>query len=392
VIVETGHSLIYLILIIATAKIGGEIAEYFKQPAVLGELLIGMLLGLTALRSASADPAIIFVGSIGIILLLFEVGLDSELGEFTNVGASAVLVAVIGVVIPLAAGFAAVYAYRGNYSQALFIGATLTATSIGITSRVLMDLGKMATREAKIILGAAVIDDILGLLLLSVVLQIAATGRADAIAVTKAVSIALAFLVAAIWIGIRFAPKLIPFAQKLKTRGVLVSIAFLFCLVLAFGAKELGLAEIIGAFAAGLVLATTDDRIKIQEQIKPVTDIFVPVFFVLVGLQVNLRDMNPLDPTHRSTLLMAFFLLILAVLGKVAAGVGVLSRGVSKLAVGVGMVPRGEVGLIFASIGLKAGIVTADLYGGLVLVVFITTMITPFWLTRVLEKKTETIL
>ena len=163
--------------------------------------------------------------------------------------------------------------------------------------------------------------------------------------------------------------------------------AFLFCLVLAFSAEKLGLAEIIGAFAAGLVLATTDDRVKIQEQIKPVTNIFVPVFFVLVGLQVNLQDMNPMDPSHRSALLITAILLVLAVIGKLAAGLGVISRGVSKYAVGIGMVPRGEVGLIFASIGLKAGIVPADLYGGLVFVVFATTLVTPFWLRRVLARK-----
>lgn len=383
---ETGHALIYLILIIAAAKIGGEIAEYLKQPAVLGELLIGVLLGLTALRGAVSDPAIAFVASIGIVLLLFEVGLESDLDEFAKVGSSAALVAVIGVALPLVAGFATVYAFRGEYRQALFLGATLTATSIGITTRVLMDLGKMASKEAKIILGAAVIDDTLGLLLLSVVLQIASTGRADALAVTRAVFIALVFLVGAIWIGIRFAPRLIPFAQRLKTRGVLVSLAFLFCLALAFGAKELGLAEIIGAFAAGLVLATTDDRVRIHEQIKPVTDIFVPVFFVLVGLQVDLRDLNPMDPAHASALLITVILLVLAVTGKLAAGFGVVSAGVNRYAVGIGMVPRGEVGLIFASMGLKAGIVAADLYGGLVFVVFATTLITPFWLRRVLAR------
>ncbi len=386
---ETTHTLLYLILIIAAAKIGGEIAEYFKQPAVLGELLAGVVLGTTALRGAALDPAIVFVGAIGIVLLLFEVGLESELDEFAKVGRSAALVAILGVVLPLATGFAAVYAFRGDHRIALFLGATLTATSIGITTRVLMDIGRMASKEANIILGAAVIDDILGLLLLSLVLQITSSGQANAYALLRDVSLALIFLVVAIWVGIRFAPKLISVAQRLKTRGVLVSLAFLFCLVLAYGAEEMGLAEIIGAFAAGLVLATTDDRVRIQKQIKPLTDIFVPVFFVLVGLQVNLKDMNPADPTHRGALLITLVLLVLAIGGKLLAGLGVVARNVSKLAVGVGMVPRGEVGLIFASIGLREAILPADLYGGLVFVVFVTTLITPFWLRRLLSGATQ---
>ncbi len=390
---ETGHALLYLILILGAAKIGGELAERLKQPAVLGELLVGVILGLTPLRHIAepnqevvASAAITFVATIGVILLLFEVGLESELAEFLKVGRAAALVAAIGIVLPFVSGYAASFLVSGDYRQALFIGAALTATSIGITTRVLADMRKLNTNEAKIIVGAAVIDDILGLLILAVVLQIIKDGHPDVVAIGKAVMIAFAFLAGALVIGIRYASTLTASAQRLKTRGVLVTISFLFCLTLAFTAESFGLAEIIGAFAAGLILATTGDRVKIQDQIKPVADIFIPVFFVLVGLQVNLRHLIPTEPSGYRVLLLGLVLLVLAILGKLASGLGVAKSGANKLAVGVGMVPRGEVGLIFASIGLREGIIGSDLYAQLILVVFITTLITPPWLKRVFLK------
>ncbi|MEI6512865.1 MAG: cation:proton antiporter [bacterium] len=382
---ESAHALLLLILIIAAAKIGGELAEHLKQPAVLGELLVGILLGFTPLRQAVTDPAILFIASIGVILLLFEVGLESELADFLKVGKSAFLVAVIGVVLPLVAGFAIVLAIHGNYQQALFIGAALTATSIGITTRILADIGKLETLEAKIIIGAAVIDDILGLLILAVVLQIVRFGSPDIVEISKAVVIAVLFLVAAIWIGIRYASLLTELIQKLKTRGVLVTIAFLFCLALALAAEKIGLAEIIGAFAAGLILATTEDRVKIHEQIRPVADIFVPVFFVIVGLQVDLRGLFNSNSPLIITIILSLSLIILAIITKLAAGLGAPWRGINRLAIGIGMVPRGEVGLIFASIGQREGIIAADLYGQLILVVFVTTLITPLLLKSVMK-------
>ncbi len=384
---EAGNSLIYLILILLAAKIGGELAERLKQPAVLGELLFGVLLGLSPLRHAVNNSAIVFVGSIGIMLLLFEVGLESKLSDFLKVGQSAMLVAALGVVAPFVAGFALTYALRGDHQQALFLGATLTATSIGITTRVLSDIGRMNTTEGRIIIGAAVIDDVLGLLILAVVLQIVKNGHADVVAVSKAVAVAIVFLVGSIWVGIRFAPSFAAFAKRLKTGGVLVSLSFMFCLVLAFSAEKLGLAEIIGAFAAGLVLASTQHRVRIHEQIKPVADIFVPVFFVLVGLQVSLKDMNPFNPDHSGVVLLGLGLLVLAIIGKLVSGLGVTVRGINRLAVGVGMIPRGEVGLIFASIGLREKIVPSDLYGQLILIVFVTTLVTPSLLTKLMRKR-----
>ncbi len=383
---ETAYSLIVLVIVLAAAKIGGELVERLRQPAVLGELLAGVLLGLTALGGAASNPAIAFIATIGVILLLFEVGLEGDLDELRRVGASAGLVAAIGVVLPFAVGYAVTLLILGDSRQALFLGATLTATSVGITARVISDMGRMSSAEAKIILGAAVIDDILGLLVLSVVLTIAASGAVDVLVLIRDLGIALGFLVGAVWIGIRFANPLINFAQRLRTRGVLVSVAFIFCLTMAFAAEELGLAEIVGAFAAGLVLASTEDRVKIQQRVKPLADVFVPVFFVVVGMRVDLAALSPTGPGRWTLVILGATLFVLAVVTKLAAGLGVLGKHANKLAVGVGMVPRGEVGLIFASVGLSAAILTPDLYAVVIFIVFLTTLITPPWLKAVFER------
>jgi Kef-type K+ transport system membrane component KefB len=384
------QALLYLLIIVAAAKVGGEIAERLHQPAVLGELLAGIILSLTPLRAAATVPAIVFVATIGIILLLFETGLESELDEFARVGGSATLVAVIGIVLPLITGFGVAAMFLHNYSQAIFIGALLTATSVGITARVLSDAGTLQSREATIILGAAVIDDILGLLLLSLVLQLAGQNGVQLGQLALTVLLALAFLALAVWIGIKLAPRLVPLTQRLRTRGVLVTVAFLFCVAMALAAKALGMAEIIGAFAAGLVLASTDDRVNIERQIRPITDIFIPVFFVVVGLQLELAKLNPFDPANRTVALLGGILLILAIAGKLAAGLGVRLPGVNKLTVGVGMIPRGEVGLIFASIGLSEGILAPSLYAQIVMIVFVSTLIVPSWLKRLLRSKKTT--
>lgn len=380
---SVSQSLLFLIIILAAAKLGAEIATFLKQPAVLGELIAGILLGLTPLRNAANDNALLFLAAIGIILLLFEVGLESELDEFRQVAGSATLVAVIGVVLPLIAGSAVTFAITGKTIQSLFMGAALTATSVGITARVLADIHETNSIESKIILGAAIVDDILGLLILSVVLRIVKFGEFRISSMAASIGVSVAFLVAAIWAGIYFAPVLIKYTSKLKTRGVIITVAFVFCLALAYAADKLGLAEIIGAFAAGLILATTDDRVNIQQRIKPVADIFIPVFFVLVGLRVNLAELNPFGPSQTTAFLIGLLLLLLAIITKLASGLGVLAKNANRLAVGVGMIPRGEVGLIFASIGLQQNIIPQDLYAELVLIVFITTLITPPWLAKI---------
>lgn len=375
---HASETLLYLILIIIAARAGGEIAERFRQPAVLGEIIAGVALGLIpAIRPAVGNETIMFIAEIGVILLLFEVGLESEFGEFLRVGASASLVAVIGVVLPLFAGFGATYILGYGTAEALFLGATLTATSVGITARVLSDLHQSQSNEARIIIGAAVVDDVLGLLVLSIVLGLTAGTTVRAGSTVLTVALAVAFLVAAIIVGIRAAPALLGLAGRLKGRGVIGVTAFVFGLAIAYLGSLLGLAPIVGAFAAGLVLASTQHRLRIIDRIEPLADVFVPVFFAVVGMQVNL---GPLGDWH--ILLVTLVLLIVAVPTKLLAGLGAVKEGVDKLTVGVGMVPRGEVGLIFATIGLSSGVLSEGLYGAIILVVLLTTLITPPWLQR----------
>lgn len=387
------QTILYLIAILLFAKIFGELAERIGQPPVLGELVAGVALGSSVLGWVHPNDAIMVLAELGVILLLFEIGLESDLEEFLRVGPSALLVACIGVALPFAVGYlVARYMFDIPNTVAIFIGATLTATSVGITARTLTDLGQLRTSEAKIILGAAVADDVIGLIILAVVTGLVTKGSVQIFDVVKTSALAIAFLVGAIVIGVPVAPYLLGLTKKLRTRGILTISAVLFCLSLAYAAYGLHLATIVGAFAAGLVLARTDDLAHIQERIKPVADIFIPVFFVMLGVSVNLSVFNPFDPKTHGVMLMMLALVGVAVVMKLFAGFGVLRKGVNRLVVGVGMIPRGEVGLIFASIGLTRKIITPGEYAAIVAIVVITTFITPPLLKIVLKTaKTQSI-
>jgi Kef-type K+ transport system membrane component KefB len=370
--------LLYLILILIAARAGGEIAVRFRQPAVLGEILAGVALGLIpAIRPAVDQQAIIFIAEIGVILLLFEVGLDSKFDEFKRTGAPAALVAIIGVILPLVIGFGSAILLGYSTNVALFLGGTLTATSIGITARVLSDLNRSKSEEAKIIIGAAVVDDILGILVLSVVVGVGSGIAVRLGGVLLSLGLAIAFLTLALVIGTRMAPFLVGFTRRMKGRGVLAVSAFIFGLLLAYLGSLVNLAAIVGAFAAGLVLASTDDRVKITEGIQPVVDIFAPVFFATVGMRVDLTYLNPTRSESQPFLLLALVLLFIAVPTKLLAGLGAAGRRADKWAIGIGMIPRGEVGLIFASLGRTVGIISEGIYGSIIFVVLATTIITP---------------
>lgn len=393
--------LIGVAVMLIVAKIGGEIFERVKQPAVLGELLAGIVLGnLVVFGFTTAEPlktneTIAALAELGIIILLFEVGLESDLKEMIEVGWSSLLVAVVGVIAPFFLGWAvSVYFIPGEPQLVhIFIGATLCATSVGITARVFKDLGKLATREARIILGAAVIDDVLGLLILAIVSgAIRATATGGALSIMDVMLIALkavAFLIGSIVIGHFLMPRLLRGAGRLETRGVLFTFAISACLILAWAAGEVGLAPIVGAFAAGLVLDEVHYRPKgerterdLHDLLQPVSTVLVPIFFVLMGLKVDLRLF-----THLDILGFAALLTIAAILGKQVCGLAVLERGINRLSVGVGMIPRGEVGLIFAGIGATlilpsaAGanepVVSPATFGAVVIMVIITTLVTP---------------
>lgn len=374
----------YLILILVAARVGGEIACRFKQPAVLGELVAGILLGLLPfIRPAVSSETVLFIAEIGVILLLFEVGLDSELGEFLKVGKPAMLVAIIGVCFPLALCYAVMKALSYPTSIALFLGGTLTATSVGITARVFSDLRRMQSNEAKIVIGAAVVDDILGLLVLAVVGAMAGTAAGESARnPIFTIALAIGFLVVAVIAGLKFAPFFLGVAKRMQGRGVVAVSAFIFGLVVAYLGTLVGLAAIVGAFAAGLILASTEHRYHITERIQPVADIFAPVFFTVVGMQVDLRYLNPSHPGAWKVLGLALLFFAIAVPTKLAAGLGAVKKGVNKLTVGIAMIPRGEVGLIFANVGFHARpqVLTPELYSAMVIAIMLTTLITPPWL------------
>ena len=370
--------LLGLVLVWLTAKLAGEGMERIGQTAVLGELLAGVVIGPGVLGLVHESEALHALAELGVLVLLFEVGLESDLHDLLRAGLQATLVALAGVVAPFAVGYGVMYALGHPQLLAVFVGATFTATSVGITARVLADLGRLQDAAAKVVLGAAVVDDILGLIILAVVTGVAQTGGVSAGSVAMLSAKAGVFLVVAILVGIRLAPTLVRWIGRLKARGTLIVYSVVFAVALAALADLIGLATIIGAFAAGLVLSTTERREHIEERLKPVADLLVPVFFVTVGMKVQPAMLSPFG--NDTQFGFALLLTLAAVTSKLAAGLAVYQRGVRRWPVGVGMVPRGEVGLIFAGAGLSAGVIADDLYSVLVVVVMLTTFVAPPWL------------
>lgn len=371
-----------LIIILGAAKAAGFIAERLKQPAVLGELLIGIILGPSLLGLIHGDSeVIVFLAEVGVILLLFDVGLKSNIDELLGAGKTSSIVAIIGVVVPLAFGYLFTNIYLGlDPIVSFFVGATLTATSVGVTMRVLNDIKKVKSEEGKVILGAAVIDDIMGLILLSIIVDIVATGGLDFMNVGKVSLLSAAFLALSIFFGIKLTPRIIDFAEKLKVKRTFIIGAFIFAMGLAFIANSIGLATIVGAFAAGLVLEKTQNKLHILKKVKPVADLFVPVFFVMAGVIVDLSSITSPD-----IIVAGLVLTVIAIVGKLVSGAGCFGSKAKGLPVGIGMVPRGEVGLIFASFGLTHSLIETDMYSILIIVIILTTVVTPPVLVQLMQ-------
>lgn len=379
--------LLNLLVILLSAKIFGEVAERLGQPAVLGELLGGVVLGFGLFRFFQPnDPALALMAELGVILLLFETGINSDLTQLLKVGPVSLAVACVGVAVPFALGYALMTALGWGGIQAVFIGAALTATSVGITARVLSDMGKLNIPEARIILGAAVIDDILGIIILSAVQGIASSGSLSWASVARTTFLAVGFLAVALWLGPQISKYLIGVVQRMRVRGILIVSAVVFAFATALLAHALGTALIVGAFTAGVLLAKTDKREDIDGALKPVSDIFVPIFFVMVGAKVQLGAYNPLVPGNYAMLALAALLILLAIIGKVISGWVVWGQGLNRLGIGVGMIPRGEVGLIFAQIGLASGVISLPLYAAVVGMVVITTFIAPPLLKKIFSR------
>jgi len=406
-----GRVLIALIIILAGAKLGSELFERLGQPAVLGELIAGIVLGnlvlinpqwsfFESLRAAQIEEqwavVIDHLARIGVLVLLFEVGLESTVAGMRQVGASSFVVALLGVIAPFILGYGSSMLFirqipadlaavvPAGFSLAyihMFVGAVLCATSVGITARVFKDLGKLQTREAQIILGAAVIDDVLGLVVLALVSGIvSAAEMGQAIefrAIFRLVTIAFLFLFGALLVGRLLVPRAMKHIARLRTSGMMLISALLFAFLLSYLAIEAGLAGIVGAFAAGLLLEDVHftafrEETSIHQLIKPIAAVLVPVFFVLMGIQVRLETFLNL-----SVLGVAAGLTLAAIIGKQVCGLGVLETGIDRITVGVGMIPRGEVGLIFNAIGKNLGVIDDGTYSAVVIMVVLTTIAAP---------------
>lgn len=378
---EFAHILLMLVVILAAAKLLTDISDRVSQPAVLGELLAGLILGDSLLRVVSPQNEILhMLAEFGAVLLLFEIGLESDITELFRVGWRSLWVAVIGVVTPAVLGFGVSVLLGQPILPAVFIGATLTATSVGITARVLKDIGILRWGESQVILGAAVADDVIGLLILAVVSGLAQGESLSLWQASKVLGLALVFLVGALTVGLKASHFLLRFAVQMRARAALVTAALVFCFLFAALAQMAGLAPIVGAFSAGLVLARTEHRIRIVERASAIADMLVPIFFVMMGAQMNLRAIDLATPAGKAVLSLAGMLIVVAILGKVASGLALWGTRMRAWLVGVGMVPRGEVGLIFATIGLQQKVFDVTMYTAILVLVMVTTLITPPWL------------
>jgi Kef-type K+ transport system membrane component KefB len=386
---DVAQFLLSLIAIFVAAKLFGELAERLGQPAVLGELLGGVLIGVSGFRLVDPhDVTIHLLSELGVILLLFVIGLETDLRKLMQVGGSATAVAVVGVLLPLLGGIALGHFLGFPFMVSVFLGASLTATSVGITARVLSDLGHLQDDESQVVLGAAVVDDIIGLVLLTVVGTLAAGGALTLLGIGKIVLTAFGFVVLAILIGSQLAPRLIRVIDRIEMQRGLFFAAITFTFVLAYIADRVGSAIIIGSFAAGLVLARTHRGKDIEREVHDVAQFFIPIFFVVVGAAVDLRSINPFDPGARRFLWIGLALTAIGVAGKVAAGFVVRKKGLRRIVIGVGMIPRGEVGLIFAQIGLSTKLISGGMYSAVALMVMLTTLIAPPLLRRLLVQGT----
>ena len=380
-----------LLIIILVARLAAELAERIKIPAVLGEIVAGIIIGPSVLglidpiKHLDVADMVLLLGEIGVILLLFQVGLEMDLGEMAKVGKPAFVVAIIGVAVPFAAGFGVAASFGEDAKVALFIGATLTAMSVGITARVLGDLRALALRESRIVLGAAVADDVLGLVILTVVVKVVTEGSISAGVVLETIGLAVGFLLITGLLAIYVIPRLFTRIDRLaKSTTTIVSSAFALTLAFSLLANQAKLAFIIGAFMAGLAVGRSPQHERISEGLNPLGHIFIPVFFASIGINADLEAMF-----QPSVLVLAVSLTVVAIIGKLVAGLGVGRSGGDKLLIGIAMMPRGEVGLIFASIGLSKGVLDDELYGALLLMVLVTTLITPPLIRLKLAKRDD---
>lgn len=399
---ESHTFLIQLVLILFSARVVGEVAARLKIPSVIGELFAGILIGPSLLGIVEATPSIQLLAHIGIILLLFEVGLETDMGKLISAGLKAFIVAIAGVVLPFAFGFGlSHYVFHFSTLSSLFIGCTLTATSIGITLRVLSDLKKQSSPEAQVILGAAVVDDIIGIVLLSLLFEFSSSGEVNFWNTGKVMLFIIIFFLVAPFSARIMSAAIQRWEAKSDIPGLIPTLIVSLILLFAWLAHQLGAPELLGGFAAGLALSKQflipfakflnhpeDFTHRVHKSMQPIIHLFTPIFFVTIGLSLNLKE---IDWGSSFIWILTGSLLLVATITKLASGIFLFKESsFSKLVIGTSMVPRGEVGLIFAEVGLKSGIFDNEVYASLILVIAITTLLAPFALRWLYENKSPT--
>lgn len=367
-----------LFVMLAAAKLLGFVARRFGQPSVLGELIAGVLVGKSLLGLVDPSTEVFHVfAELGVILLLFSIGLETDLTALLKAGPAATAVAIAGVILPFGLGYVATRFLGQSNAVSIVTGAALTATSVGITARVLSDLGRLQDPEGQVILGAAILDDIIGLVILTVVAGMTGGDDVSAWSVLKTVAIAFGFLGVAVVAGRPLIQWLVPVFVRDDLPGTPAILALLLALGLGWLADSVGSAAILGAFVAGVLLVGTPRFHDIEVGVTRLGHFFVPLFFVAVGAAVDMRALNPLNPANLPTLLVACVLTLAAVAGKYAAGYAPYWFPGRKSVIGAGMIPRGEVGLIFAQMGRDGGVLDEGLFAAVTVVVMITTFLAP---------------
>ena len=380
----TAFIYIFVIILVST-KVLGELSQKYHQPPVFGELIAGILIGPSVL-GLIPDPDIFYhnhvfylLAQIGLLLLLFETGLESSLKDLLQVGKKSFMVGLGGVVLPFAfiSGFSLLTG--GLSMEKILIASAFTATSIGITCKLLSELNVLDKKEAKIVLGAAIIDDILALSILGIISALATTGQdLNVLLTAKTILVSIGFLVLAISFGEVFVKRLLKILVKMRIRGSLTTGAIFFALLLSLVALKLGSSIVLGAFAAGILLAETHQKETIENVLKPLVDIFTPIFFVSVGIFVNIKVFNIFDPANHYSLMWIAVLFVIATSTKFLAGFMIPKEdGLNRKIIGISMVPRGEVCLIFASVGKISGILSDEMYTVIVATVMLSTIVVP---------------
>ena len=388
---DTSTVILQIAIILIVARVFGELAAYFLVPAVIGELIAGVILGPTLFGLIEADGLIRILAEVGIILLLFEIGLETDIGDLFDAGKKSVVVAVGGFILPFILCFSLSRFWFGiDILVSLLIAGTMTATSIGITMRSLSDLGRHSSKEGQIVLGAAVLDDILGVLLLAILFDFSVNGQIDLLGASRILLFMIVFFLIAPTLAKSFSYLIGRFESFSKIPGVVPTTIVSLVLFLAWLSHAIGVPELLGGFATGLALsrrffipfgialrADPDFSNHVHDQMKPIIHLFTPIFFVTVGLSLDLGEINL---TSHFFWFFSISLTVLAIVSKMGGALLIREKFGRKIVIGMAMVPRGEVGLVFAELGRSSGLFNNEIYASVIMVIAYTTIFTPFWL------------